>query len=41
MEDRKAIAKEADESTILLQQDLKIVVDKCAALETEVSQVGS
>lgn len=36
MEDRKAIAKEADESTILLQQDLKNIVDKCAALETEV-----
>jgi hypothetical protein len=39
MEDRKAIAKEADESTILLQQHLKIVVDKCAALETQVSKV--
>ena len=37
MEDRKAIAKEADESAVLLQQDLKNIVDKCAALETEVS----
>ena len=36
MEDRKSIAKEADDIAILLQQDLKNIVQKCAALETEV-----